>query len=191
MTTQQRIPQAEEHFRTPPRPSRYDDEICRAAARVMAPKFFEYCGEANPPEREFEHMVEQLAGALSHTMSCDGFELAYELKRTYCWEGDEQLVELCSELGWEVGRQADVAVRQWIIDNNVEPPLAVGTPVLYLDAHGGSGWCGAEITRSIAETGEFTVFVESLGHVREGIGTHGFVVPWESDKIKPKETPCP
>lgn len=60
--------------------------------------------------------------------SCDdGYELGRELEQSKWWSMDFRTVEALDELSSDVYRAVDKAEKQWAIDNNIKPKLAVGT----------------------------------------------------------------
>jgi hypothetical protein len=62
--------------------------------------------------------------------------------------------------------------------NAIQLPKKIGDIVSFW-SYGGK--TTGEITKLHPETGEYTVFCKTLGHVREGKGIYGFVV--KADKI--------
>jgi hypothetical protein len=108
--------------------------------------------------------------------SSDGYDRARELDRKG-WAVDAALVELLSDVDGEIYRAHATAVKQWIDATGARPHLNVGASVV-LPAGVDAGAAGEII--SVSEiAGSYTVFVPSLGHVRDGLGTHGRIFAWE------------
>jgi len=71
--------------------------------------------------------AETIAKAYSHPM--DGYELAKELDRMYCWDITMSDVEELDGMNSIVGDLHREAEDRWFKDNNIQPPLPIGTRI--------------------------------------------------------------
>jgi hypothetical protein len=58
-----------------------------------------------------------------------GYELAKKLESNYSWDIDFEVIEGLEELQWKVESIHKKACMQWVIDNNIKPPLKIGTQI--------------------------------------------------------------
>ena len=110
----------------PPRPS-VNYEIKLQAA-------FEFL-QTNPdinPERVNQHSIEHMADdiAMHSTISSDGYELAKELEGREGWRNiDTDLVETLDSYSMYLHDKLEQAKRQWVEENNIQPPYPIGSRV--------------------------------------------------------------
>lgn len=154
-----------------PRPKRHDAAIRRQAAEALVPEIEEWLGESiSGPE------CEELVRTLSSCCGDDAYDIARELERGG-YTPDSSLVEVLD--GFDTYRIHADAVRLWIAETGATPKLSIGAtvaiPVKMAEHNGVVG----EIIAINERHGEYTVFCAALGHVREGLGTHGLIFPWE------------
>ena len=92
------------------------------------------------------------------------------------WDPDTELVGLldsCVHIKREI---YDNIVSEWVKRNNIQPQLKLGDKVNFLRK--GQKTSG-EIVDIDKRLGTYTIYCESLGHVRGGSGTLGCIVEWE------------
>lgn len=108
----------------PPRPTRYDAAVKRAAAERMMPEIVEWLGK-DWKEADREEYISDLIG-IAHLW--DGYEAAKELERGHHWAADAQLVEILdgATAAWVAENEA---VKAWVETNQIKPALAVGDRV--------------------------------------------------------------
>jgi hypothetical protein len=88
------------------------DEIILAAANKIA--------------AELECDAEQIAEVYCYGM--DGFELGKELDRIG-WDICAQDVETLDCMGYQVGVEHEAVCKKWFKDNDIQPPLPIGTNI--------------------------------------------------------------
>jgi len=60
----------------------------------------------------------------------DGYEFARELERHAGWSTSRSMVDDLDEMEWLVDERVEAAEKQWFADNDIKPPLPIGTCVL-------------------------------------------------------------
>lgn len=103
-----------------------------------------------------------------------GYEIAKALEQEMGWYDLSSFdVDNLDSTSWIPRRVVDKASKQWwsFRPDSFKNRLAVGDVVVVSSR--GSEYVGEII--KIYDTGEASVMVEELGHVREGVGTHGIV----------------
>lgn len=161
---------------TPPfvagqRPKESDPDVIQAAARALAERLrSEFSAEDFPsPDTETE-----LAGVIGRQH--DGYDIAKHLERSHGWNIDAATVEILDEADYAISSAQRQMEARWVELAKPTPSLAIGARVRHRirwEDH------DVEVTAIDAKQGKYTVLVEALGHVREGVGTHGFIVNWE------------
>jgi len=111
----------------------------------------------------------------------DGYEIARELD-SRGWSADSQLVELMDQLAWRRYDAHHDVVCEWVKSENIKPALGVGDLVTIKARRKGAMVAepfDGEITSVREDEARYVVLVEALGHVREGVGSHGIVMAYE------------
>lgn len=124
---------------------------------------------------EMEDAEDDFRGLLQFHRHGDGYELAKALD-AQGWDVD---FDLCEWLEHKFSVIVDNALREhvkaWAKSQSF--PYAIGDAVQFTRAgkpgHG-------EIVEVHLTDAKATIYCPHLGHVREGVGTHGFIVPWEN-----------
>ena len=154
---------------TPARPKRSDDAIVAAAAKRLAAEVKEWLND----ESTLEEIEADLVKAIKYDN--DGYDIARRLDGQY--SPDAALVEILDNASHFKSSAQTKAEIEWVNANNITPP-AIGSKVTYKE-HGYDGkLISGEVTENHRE-GKSTIFCASLGHVKSGTGTHGFIVEWE------------
>jgi hypothetical protein len=156
---------------TTKRPSRYDAEVIEAAINDIIPAIEEWASGED---------VSDAAEILRKAIPYDGTD-SYRLAKAFDragWDVDSGLLDALESADVAVYSACDAAVRKWIAREGIGPRIGVGAPVVFPSGadHGTHG----EIIGIDRERGTYTVFAESLGHVRVGLGTHGRIFTWEA-----------
>lgn len=149
------------------RPTGRDESVIRKAAELSLPEFKRWANEASGSD---EVMLNDLLACIR--WGHDGYARAKRIE-IYGYEPDAELVEILDSI--DVWRAEREAVAKWVKEFDVKAPFPIGALVVIA---GGSG----EIMAHDEAQGTSTVFVEAMGHVREGNGTHGLIVAWEKLK---------
>lgn len=112
----------------------------------------------------------------------DGFRAAEALRLRFHWDVDSGLVELLDRL-IDAARDARHRLTEiWVRETGVAPTFERGSKVRFEAWRKSEGWGGAtgEVTEIDEGRAVYTIYCEELGHVRQGVGTHGLIVPFES-----------
>lgn len=110
--------------KTPPRPT-VTDEMREQAAHKMLERLekwgnFKYWASPTP-----------LADLIKiASTSSNGYEIAKELENE-CWNVDSTLVEELDDFSSIIDGIHTEAVKQWVVSNNIKPPLTAGTKVSF------------------------------------------------------------
>lgn len=161
----------------PPRPRHSSREVRMAAAEKIADELLHERPE-DFSDDERETMIRDLESAIGFG---DGYEIARDLEyRGWC--PDRELVEKLDG-GYHLHNAYDEAVRLWVVRHQIHPQFAVGDRVVY-DWYRGREYSKrvpieGEITRVERFKAQYLIFVESEGHVRTGLGTHGTYINFE------------
>ena len=165
------------------RPTRNDPSIAAKAAEKLLPKVLEWMREDDGvDDAEIPDIQQQIEQVLRDTsMSGDGYELAKELEDSAFWSPDSRLVEILDHAGSYESEAVDELVAAWLVANQMQPMRCVGEAVQYSSGAGRpvKTYPGT-ITSIDSARGYYVVNVPALGHVLEGVGTHGTYVPWEN-----------
>jgi hypothetical protein len=159
--------------------SKRSKEIREAAAEVLLPRVIEWIACDSPPtESEAAEIKAQIAEALDH-YDTDGYKLAKELE-SKGYDSDAWLVEILDDTSHIMREEHKKLVKQWVIDQKIEPPLPMNTQVFIFN--GGKKVKG-EIVDIYRETAEYVVFFEESGHKRNASGKPtGFIFEYERAK---------
>lgn len=122
-----------------------------------------------------EEVLNDLVSCTTFESNLDGYKLARELERLG-WEADAGLVDTLDGLYWPLTKRLTKAVEDWVHENGIVPQHQVGEIVTFKDK-------GKSIKGEIIQVDEssaiYYLFCESLGHVREGVGVHSRLIPFE------------
>lgn len=155
------------------RPNEYDSSLTRLAAKDL----LEDLRKAFPDESfDEEDSIYSLSEAIRY--DDDGYAICRNLENDG-WDCDSQMVEIMDNASGYKYRHHKEQVREWVKQSN-PALLPVGTAVTF--ERRGQSHQGV-ISKVNGDLAEYTVYVEAMGHVREGIGTHGCVL--RSEDCKP------
>lgn len=153
-----------------PRPTPYADAVLATAADSLMEELTQ-AGES-------EGAVEDVLDAL-HNSEHDGYALACYLEREHYWAPNADLVSALDEASSHIYHARAEHVRAWVAQNHVVVPHRLGARVRIEHERCEYEGIVADIDRAQALV---TVRVPALGHVAEGLGTHGFILPAEDVK---------
>ena len=94
---------------------------------------------------------------------------------------DAALVEILDEASSYKHSALSVACVKWVADEGLQP-IPIETKVISTSPREKA--YGVGIVTENHKDGRATVYYASKGHVREGIGTHGLILPWEELEIQ-------
>ena len=168
-----------------PRPGLFDETVLRKTAEELARRAIKECSGLR--EEEFEEIVQDILVEVDSYSS--GYQICRNLESAGWYFDGDDLVDVFGEMGVIRHRFHREAVKQWVIDAQIEPSFEVGAKVVFFHKDKREDVRG-EIAKVERETGEYVVFCQSLGHVRTGSGTHGLILPFEiCKKYEKKEDP--
>jgi len=152
------------------RPNKHDDDIITAVAMAIA-KRLNHGGSGNEDD-----MAEGIAEAIKDNPGADGYELARKLDDNGWIEVD---FSMCEELDGVFGEMMGIVrekTKEWVGANGIKPKNNLGDLVEI--TQGGRQYNG-EIIQIYADQAEYVVNVPDLGHIKDGLGTHGCIIKFE------------
>ena len=154
------------------RPKLNDDAVIALVAEELAIKVAGWIGSTDD--------IDQIENDLRQVLkfNSDGYELARELDD---YNPDTELVNILDNASCIRYSAYKQICRKWVLDNNFIGPV-IGSIVNFI--YKGKQIEGEGISNY--DYGQSMVYCESLGHVREGGGTHGAGVNWEDLTEIPK-----
>lgn len=164
---------------SPSRPNRHDLAVRQAAAEKTWPAFRAWLIANDATETEAdedrETALHELADALEWNE--DGYDVAQHLERQG-WDADDGLVDAARRLLDALYVAHDAAVKAWVETTGQQPTFKLGDRVRF-EHHGRQRPVDGEVTKIDAARAKYVVYCASLGHVREGVGSHGIFVDFE------------
>lgn len=157
------------------RPSHRTKSILDAAAREIVSAIPNLGGD-------FEANISDVSQALaSNAPVFDGYRIARELEQSHHWECDMAIVEELDTASAVVSQLVRNLTAEWVEKNAIRPKLRVGeaTSVETYDNSNRRGRFDGEVLVIDEKHATYTIMIPALGHVREGQGTHGIIVPYE------------
>jgi hypothetical protein len=158
------------------RPGYRSDDVLEAAARELVQSMPDINGD-------IESHVAAIAKVLKEgSPTFDGYRLARSLEESYGWDADMDLAQSLDAASVIVGALVREATARWVAANSIRPKKAIGDMVSVetRNNEGRRGTYTGEIVAIDEAHAAYTVMIEALGHVREGTGTHGIIVPYET-----------
>jgi hypothetical protein len=108
--------------------------------------------------------------------SSDGYELAEYLERKLGYSSDSQLVSILDDVPFLINEQVSIEVAEWVKHLDIKAKYSIDD---HVKIHHERKIVDGIIIAVYDNSGEYSVYVESCGHVKEGIGTYGFIVKFE------------
>ena len=149
-----------------PRPTNSDPRIIEFIAGKLAPLI-----------DEEEGTLSDIMGALEDEHDWSAYNLCKYLDdNCYCDIDDTvtRVMDRAESLQWEHHQKL---IKDWVRAEGIEPQFSWGDIVHFRRF---DDYCVGEIAKVRRETAQYTVFVEALGHVRKGNGTHGSILNYEN-----------
>ena len=167
-------------FKGKGRPDHHIEDVKRAVVLKVLPAILSWLGETlDPKDEDDQSRLDEIQDDLLDVVcySQDGYAMTKELEDDKGWaDADSELVDILDNL--EFYSIGNAAIIQWIADNEVKPKLAAGAIVrVKQNRHRKEEFTGEII--QVEDSGNYVVLIPSQGHVREGVGTHGWCIPWE------------
>ncbi len=151
------------------RPSIHDTAIIQSVAAVIARQLGESYGA-------HDQVAADIADVLGENPHDDGYQLARRLEKHHDWECTFNTAEELDCASGELRSQVRSATATWVERNSIKPKKAVGDAVEVTQK--GVAYSG-EIVKIDEAHAEYTVTIPALGHVKEGPGTHGWIIKYE------------
>jgi hypothetical protein len=149
------------------RPNWSDDAVLARAAAILSVKL--------GPECRGDEAEKALARAMA--FSSGTYDLARSLDLSGWMIDDEILEELGNADMCRIDAHRELVAR-WVEARHIRPQRDVGAAVS-VSQRGQPSQHGEVVAVDLVQA-SYTVFCPGLGHVREGLGTHGIIVPYES-----------
>lgn len=168
------------------RPSYIDQNIMEAAAKRLVKDLYKWELEGlEHDERDRVTEESWWKAAMRMIDNCrhnNGYELAKILDDSFWVEPDFNLVELLEDNPERyLDEELKKATEEWIKNEKIQSPFKVGDLVT-VKMRKGVGYIQGEITRVYENEAKVCVFISQLGHVKDGIGSHGWVMSYEECK---------
>jgi hypothetical protein len=127
---------------------------------------------------EFEEFVGDLKNKFSpfDLFHKDGYQIARILEKDMWYEPDVHLVDDMDSIPHKCRECVRREVEKWVIDCEITPKYEVGNEVRVTVRN--VEYIG-EIAAVNSKDATYTIFIQELGHVREGVGTHGTIKKFE------------
>lgn len=168
----------------PPRPTARTAEQVRLIAYNLTTELV-----GAPTEDEMQELLDDVEDAdsayadvyrtLMENPNWDGYKLANVLDGEYHWEVDSETVETMDGAYAQLHRLQTAAVKEWVEKFQLKPIYSVGQEVRI--THQRKEYVGV-IKEVKADVLTYVVYVQELGHVETGLGTHGLVI--EEEQIR-------
>ena len=160
---------------TSPRPTRRTPAVARAAALRLMPAVLKWSVSSGgvDDDEEREEITKQLTKLLDWRTNDDGYQLAKELDHDG-WSADSELVEILDDASMICRSELEKLEKAWIEEQAIsEPPVDIKVR----DVNNTSRGVGVIVRHYPG--GKSSVAYEHLGHVKSGVGTHGYILNWE------------
>ena len=169
------LPGLKTYVAVPPRPNQA--AAIPGAVAALLPLILAYTKDNSP-----EEVASDLTKMLENTSELDGYHCARELEQICCWTVDMELVEILDGASWHIYEEKRRLTELWVRDYEIAPKLAVGRAVQVRQWYGPlmqSDLKPGLIVDIELPHAEYCVFSEALGHVKDGVGTHEIILPYE------------
>lgn len=149
---------------TPQRPTRYDDATHIKAAQL----FLKHIGMPENNDEDLVSIGKALSEPKAFTRATELSDLAFDMT-------DDLLLDVLNHDFCDLA--LDQQIRSWVLNARVKARQKIGDVVSF--EHKGSKVDG-EIINIDPTAAKYTIYVESLGHVKAGVGTLGLIVQFET-----------
>ena len=166
----------------PPRPKRNDPAVLDAALASIWPEIVSW-----GIDEDDEDSKQSIRDGLDD-YDLDGYRFARALDDEG-WDSDAALVEILEGAASHIHRAHDAAVKAWIAEHGW--PGVRLPPGTRIRAKVGGRMVEGEVSQPeygaerYDQHGHYLLFCEREGHVRAGLGSHGFIVDAESVEVLP------
>jgi hypothetical protein len=166
-----------------PRPSRYSDEINHQVVEAIYPKVLKWLQESgdDTAASDAEGIKKDLFRAIDSAIGDDSYQIMKVLDDRCYWEVDATLQEVLERVSFLRFTIYEEIVAKWVEANGIVPFFVQGAPVEFTRAR---ETVVGEILSIDFRHGTYAVNCPSLGHVKEGLGTHATILPFE--EVRPQ-----
>lgn len=157
------------------RPDHCNPAILEQAAREIAQ-------DMRGLDGDLDAWIADIADALAAEAPVfDAYRIGKVLEHKHGWDVDMDTVQALDAASCTVSQLVRAATAQWVAQCAIRPQLVVGDLVCVLarDRAGRKAQYLGEIVEIDEVHATYTVMIAELGHVREGTGTYGVIVPYE------------
>lgn len=131
-----------------------------------------------------DHMRDDILESLEYlSLPCTGYDLAVVLDERYIWCCDEDLLNALEIVPSLFESCTSKAVAAWVCSNDIRPKQKVGDKVVVKECAVVFGRelreYEGEVSSINSQQATYLIYVPALGHVKEVLGTHGLVMPFE------------
>lgn len=159
-----------------PRPKHLDPDVLELSAKSALPAVKRYLGKEYPGDHE---ILEDLLSVLGYPDQ-SGFEIYRRLRDYKHWDDDRELVDLGDSIECAAREALSFMISRWIETFRLSPIHTVGDEVtLTYNSGRRVGTHHGSIIDIDLKRACYTVCIPSQGHVIAGVGTMGWVIPWE------------
>lgn len=175
MKKQMDLPMPELKLMIPPRPDITKKD--KGAIKYVASKLLKKVKDWASQDGDDDVCQKEIEDILSESYDWDGYHLAKRYEEIYLLSNvDANLVEILDDAEYIFANYQIDKIKEWVSEYNIEPKFKVGDKVMAdLNRLRYEG----EIVRVYNENATYVVYVESMGHVKEGMGTNGIVLAYE------------
>lgn len=166
---------------TKTRPQVSDPNVVARACKMLRPQLEEWFKHDNEPLDEA--ILTDLANIIN--TYDDGYYFAKRLDEKG-WGCDSEMVEILNDVYSYICDAFKEIETQWFLDSGITLKYKIGDKVQA--TRNRKAYVG-EIISIFSDTGHYSVFIESEGHVRTGVGTNGAIFPLEDVTDIPADCP--
>lgn len=161
------------------RPSVYSEEVAQQVVELMLPKVIAYLKADGATDDEvggdeLDNIRKELRDAIQ--FDDDAYKICRNLERG-CWEVDDELHDLVGMVAFKRHDVHRKFVKEWVRSQGISAKHKAGDVVTFKTNMGKEE--RGEVTRVEPEIAQYIIFCEHLGHVRKGVGSHGFYINYE------------
>ncbi|MDO8795377.1 MAG: hypothetical protein Q7J25_12230 [Vicinamibacterales bacterium] len=160
------------------RPTERDEAVRERAVALLIAAIKAECSDV-----ETDGIEDVIREALDEGTS--GFRRAQLLERRG-WEIDDELLDVLRQDTVHDALEEEIVA--WVQAEGIKPSLEIGAKVTLKTEHFRTQQpvaedVVAEVKSIDVRRATYTLYVEAFGHVREGLGVHGVVLPYERVEI--------
>ena len=157
------------------RPSYWSKSVAEKVVESLMPDIFKLVGEDAKEDQQYvDDMKEDLLRAID--LEDDEYRICRNLERS-TWEVDSALYDIMSKVAYLRIKHHYTEEKEWVKQHSINLEYSVGQRVTFKKPNGTQ--VEGEVIKLHEDRASYTVYCESEGHVRSGVGTHGLVIAAE------------